>query len=332
MMKTTMMMNTKKSQFLGALIPALVSAAALLALPTSVHAAPGDTVGTVTHLSGLLSVQRADGSTRLLSLQSPLLEGDVLATQADSFARIKFVDQSEMVIRPDSQLKIAEFSYRELEPQGDRIRFELLKGGFRAVTGKLGQRNHAAVSYETPQGAIKPLGTHLGALFCANDCGGVPTPTGKTPDNGLHVDVAAGAVVVTPKLTVALPGASSVPATPPSQGGAPGSSNAAGTSVPGDRSAAAVRPSPTTPVGGVSPTLPSTPQLPSLAPGSGAPAVVLNAGQFGYLPPPQNGVQPPLVLVPPSQAVQVRMPASISQNRPSSGATNKSSDPECVVQ
>jgi hypothetical protein len=32
---------------------------------------------------------------------------------------------------------------------------------------------------------------------------------------------------------------------------------------------------------------------------------------------------PPLVLVPPSQAVQVRMPLSISQNNPQSGPTNK---------
>jgi hypothetical protein len=66
--------------------------------------------------------------------------------------------------------------------------------------------------------------------------------------------------------------------------------------------------------------------------GATAPATILNAGQFGYLPPAQNGVQPPLVLVPPSQAVQVRMPTSISQNAPAAGATNKSSDPECVVQ
>jgi hypothetical protein len=73
---------------------------------------------------------------------------------------------------------------------------------------------------------------------------------------------------------------------------------------------------------------------PTPAPGAGAPApsVVLNAGQFGYLPPPQNGVQPPLVLVPPNQAVQVRMPQSISQNNPQGSATSKGSDPECVVQ
>lgn len=302
---------------------ALLAACCLQAAPGSAQAAPGDVVGTITHLSGLLSVQRADGSTRLLSLQSQLLDGDTLSTQADAFARIKFADQSEMVIRPDSQLRIAEFTYHEAEPQMDRARFELLRGGFRAVTGKLGQRNHAAVSYETPQGAIKPLGTHLGALFCANDCGGVPTPTGKTPDNGLHVDVAAGAIVVTPKLTVALPtsGTGSTPVAPSSQGSAPGSSTAT------------VNPS-AGPVGGVSPTLSTTPQPPSTVPGSGAPtpAVVLNAGQFGYLPPPQNGVQPPLVLVPPSQAVQVRMPASISQNNPQGSATSKITDPECVVQ
>ena len=236
-------------------------------------AAPGDTVATITHLSGVLSVQRADGSTRLLLVQSPLIEGDVLTTQGDAFARMKFVDQSELVIRPDSVFRIAEFTYRENDPKADKVHFELTKGGFRAVSGVIGKRNREAVSYGTPTGTIGTLGTHLGALFCQNDCGGVPTPTGKTPDNGLHVDVASGAVVVRPNLSLlALQGVRSAPAT------------------------------------------------------------ILNAGQFGYLPPPSGGIQPPLVLVPPSAAVQVRMPNSISQNTPASGATNKSSDPECVVQ
>jgi hypothetical protein len=120
-------------------------------------------------------------------------------------------------------------------------------------------------------------GTHLGALFCSNDCGGVPTPTGRTPDNGLHVDVASGAVVVTPRLTLAV-------------------------TLPGSQT-----------IGSPTPT-------------------VLNAGQFGYLPPPTNGMQPPLVLVPPNQAVQVRMPAAISQNTPPSSSTGRNNDPECVVQ
>jgi hypothetical protein len=40
-------------------------------------------------------------------------------------------------------------------------------------------------------------GTIFGALQCANDCGGIPTPSGRPPENGLHLDVSEGAIVVT---------------------------------------------------------------------------------------------------------------------------------------
>ena len=60
-----------------------------------------------------------------------------------------------------------------------------------------GQRNHDVVKVNTPTATIGIRGTHFGALFCQNDCGGVPTSSGKTPVNGLHVDVAQGAIVLT---------------------------------------------------------------------------------------------------------------------------------------
>jgi hypothetical protein len=279
------------------------------------------TVGTVTHLSGVLSVKRTDGSTKVLAVKSDVLEGDVLSTANDTYARIKFIDSAELVLRPNSVLKVDKYAYKADEPDKDDVKFDMVKGGLRAVTGLLGKRNKERFGLNTPTATIGIRGTHLGALFCQNDCGGVPTPTGKTPDNGLHVDVASGAIVVTPKLTVALPTGGTPPAnnmplsvtgvTPGQVPGAPAGTGAA----------AGIAPPSGTPA-------PAVPSGPTNAP----PAVVLNAGQFGYLPPPQNGVQPPLVLVPPSQAVQVRMPQSISNNNPGNGATNKNSDPECVVQ
>ena len=36
----------------------------------------------------------------------------------------------------------------------------------------------------------------FGLLVCNNDCGGIPTPRGGPPPNGLHVDVLDGSVAV----------------------------------------------------------------------------------------------------------------------------------------
>lgn len=67
----------------------------------------------------------------------------------------------------------------------------------RSVTGLLGARNKDKVSIQTSTATIGIRGTHFGLLLCNNDCGGIPTVSGQTPANGLHVDVANGAVSVT---------------------------------------------------------------------------------------------------------------------------------------
>ncbi|CAE6734252.1 hypothetical protein R69927_02277 [Paraburkholderia domus] len=153
-------------------------------------------VGTVTHLSGVLTVKHADGSTALLAVKSSVLQGDTLVTEVNTYTRVKFVDNGEMVVRPSSQVVIKSYVYDVDHPEMDNVAIRLVNGGLRSVTGLIGKRNHDAVSFETPTGAIGVRGTNFGALFCQNDCGSVPTPSGNTPQNGLYVDVSQGAVVL----------------------------------------------------------------------------------------------------------------------------------------
>lgn len=155
------------------------------------------TAGEITHLSGILSVKKPDGSSKILSVKSVVDEGDILATEADTYARIKFVDGGEVVLRPNTQLKVESYRYEESKPQSDNVLLNMLKGGLRAVTGLIGKRNQDKVAYQTPTATIGIRGTHHGQLHCNNDCGGVQTPTGQPPANGLHVDVATGAISIT---------------------------------------------------------------------------------------------------------------------------------------
>lgn len=166
-----------------------------LLLPIAAHAA---TAGQVTHLSGTLSVKKSDGSSKLLSVQSGVQEGDLLTTEAGTYARVKFVDGGEIVMRPGSQIKVAHYRYDEAQPKNDNVFIDLLKGGLRAVTGLIGKRNHDAVSFATATATIGIRGTHFGALLCKkeHDCDDVPTISGRPPRAGLHVDVADGAVLV----------------------------------------------------------------------------------------------------------------------------------------
>ena len=172
------------------------SAGAQTVAPDTSVAPLANSVASVTHLSGTLTVRRSDGTQRFLSVKSAVAEGDTLSTAVGTYARMKFSDGSEVVLRPESQLKVDAFKYEEAKPEADNSIISLLKGGLRSVTGLLGKRNRDKVSYNTPTATVGIRGTHFGALFCQNDCGNIPTPAGSAPPNGLHVDVLDGSVTV----------------------------------------------------------------------------------------------------------------------------------------
>lgn len=171
----------------------------LVAVAASVFCMPvayAATAGRITHLSGTLSAKKADGSSKLLAVKSDVAEGDTLSTEKDTYARIKFADGGEVVLRPGTQLKIESYAYNAAKPESDNIVMSMFKGGLRAVTGLIGKRNREKVTFATETATIGIRGTHFGALLCQNDCGGVPTTSGTPPANGLHVDVTTGAITI----------------------------------------------------------------------------------------------------------------------------------------
>src|SRR4051812_42302733 len=103
----------------------------LLAL--GIAAVPGPafaaSAGTVTNLSGTLSVRKADGSVRILSQKSEVQSGDTLNTQTDSYAQIKFGDGAQITLKPNSSVRIESFNFVEAQPGTDNFLFSMLKGG-----------------------------------------------------------------------------------------------------------------------------------------------------------------------------------------------------------
>jgi hypothetical protein len=115
-----------------------VVASFMLALVTASAFAAG--AGVITHLSGTMSVQRPDGSVRILSQKSEVQPGDVLTTQRDSYAQINFTDGSAATMRPNTTMKLEAYSFTQEKPQGDAMFMRLIKGGLRTVTGLIGKR------------------------------------------------------------------------------------------------------------------------------------------------------------------------------------------------
>lgn len=167
---------------------------ALLLVATGASAQPA---GEVVYLSGTLTARAAVDEMRLLAVQSQFGAGDVLRTHEQSFARLEFLDETQLALRPNTTIDISEFGFAADEPAGDGLAVTIIKGGLRAVSGAIGRRNRERVRYDTPAGGIGIRGTHFGALYCQGDCGELRSIGGQVLRDGLHVDVAQGTVVIT---------------------------------------------------------------------------------------------------------------------------------------
>jgi hypothetical protein len=186
-------------------------------------------VAQVTHLSGALVAKHADGTVQYLSVASGVNEGDVLATQEGAYARVKFADGAQVVLRPASRLKVASYRFAEDAPGRDDVELGLLKGGMRAVSGTIARRSSERVKVVVSGATIGMRSAHFGILFCSGDCSAIRRPGDVPPKDGLHLDVAAGAVTVSNRagtqrvnagqFAYAPPGASAAPViVPPGQG------------------------------------------------------------------------------------------------------------------
>ncbi len=123
--------------------------------------------GTVQQLAGTVSVQKADGSLRMLSRSSAVVKGDTLNTERDSYAQVHFSDGAIVTLKPNTRLRIEDYVFEQVEPIRDNSAFALLKGGLRMVTGLIGKRgNQDALRVGTVTATIGIRGT----TFSVDDC------------------------------------------------------------------------------------------------------------------------------------------------------------------
>lgn len=115
--------------------------------------------GTVVQLSGPLLAKKADGGGKILALKSEVEQGDTLVTEKNTYALIRFIDNSEITLRPGSALTIDKFVFDAGKPQDDSAAFSLVKGGLRSVTGLLGKRSKERFALKTPTATIGIRGT-----------------------------------------------------------------------------------------------------------------------------------------------------------------------------
>ncbi|MBW4054230.1 MAG: FecR domain-containing protein [Proteobacteria bacterium] len=159
----------------------LLWAAVVLALPAA----------TVTHLSGPLVARTVGGTTKALSIGSKIEAGDTVETARRTYARLKFSDGSEVILKPDTRFKVEQYAYDQTKPKEDAGTFNLIKGGLRTITGHIGKRgNQDSYKMKTVTATIGIRGTIYDLLYCLGDTCGAIKP-------GLYLSVTDGVVVIT---------------------------------------------------------------------------------------------------------------------------------------
>ncbi|MDC8759098.1 FecR family protein [Janthinobacterium fluminis] len=273
---------------------AIKAVLALALLCCAALAPAAQVVGTVMHLSGPLLAKKADGTAKVLAVKSEVEQGDTLVTEKNSYALIKFIDNSEITLRPGSALTVEQFAFDAGKADADGASLALIKGGLRALTGLLGKRNKERFSMKTPAATIGIRGTTFIVEY-------VPETAAALAASRLAYALAS---------TAALGGAGAAIA-PLTLAQAP---------VPG---------MPPAPKGGLAPGLyvHVIDGLITLSNGGGAQS--FSAGQFGYTP---SFVQPPVV-VPRNPGIQFAPPPAFSSNAPAgrAAASPKANTVDCEV-
>ena len=157
-----------------------------LLLGVSIPAAWAD--GTLTHMSGIVSVLKADGKTAPGVQGEKAYPGDTVITGVGGYVRIEMTDGGELVLRPDSRLKIEAYKFAVAQASEDSFVFSLLRGGMRTVTGLIGKRgNRDAYKLTTTTATIGIRGTQFDLRVCQGNCGAL--------DDGTYLAVRFGAVL-----------------------------------------------------------------------------------------------------------------------------------------
>ena len=148
-------------------------AAGLLGLSSLAHAGEA---GRIVFVTG-----QVHAGERALAIGDAVQEGDEIVTGKQGTTYLKTVDNGLLILRPSSRARIVTYQVDKVNPANTRIKFELLSGVARSVSGdavKLARQNFR---FNTPVAAIGVRGTDF---------------TVSTDSETSRVTVISGAIVV----------------------------------------------------------------------------------------------------------------------------------------
>lgn len=125
--------------------------------------------GEVEFSRGVGFAQSPGQTPRTLGKGLPLQQGDRLTTSEGASAIIKLDDGTRMTVRPNSEIVLQQYKFKQ-DASDNSMLMQLVRGGFRAVTGLISKNSPNAARVQTNTATIGIRGTDFDARLCAGDC------------------------------------------------------------------------------------------------------------------------------------------------------------------
>ena len=138
---------------------ALLYLTATLALAGNCGSVYAAVAGHVQFVYGAAHLTTESGKTLPMRKGDAVNEGDTVTTAPAASAQIRMQDGGFIAVRPDTKLKFDSFKFNGQQDGTEKSFFSLFKGGFRAITGLIGQINKPNYRITTPTATLGIRGT-----------------------------------------------------------------------------------------------------------------------------------------------------------------------------
>jgi hypothetical protein len=146
-------------------LASLATVAVLLASPAQAQGVAGE----VEFSRGVGFAQTPGEAPRTLGRGLQLKEGDRLTTSEGASAILRLADGTRMTVRPNSELVLQQYQFRENAPDNGFL-MQMVRGGFRAVTGLISKGSPNSARIQTSTATIGIRGTDFDARLCTREC------------------------------------------------------------------------------------------------------------------------------------------------------------------